>query len=190
MCVYHRGSAFLRDACLTEGLVSVIMKVSFIFSFSYSYKQILGYSRLPRASCPLIHPLSSTLQMHSRIPQASLRRTCSTSGSQEAQPAPGLVCWEGREMTRLNLGKWLWLQGWPEQLIPTSYPAKSQNRTKLIQVEGKPCLICLFSEQSAAPEAHSRPPGSARFPLEHSALLRAFGKTAAQESNQLCLPRE
>lgn len=66
--------------------------------------------------------------MHSRIPQASLRTTWSTSGSREAQPAPGLLHREGREITRLNLGKWLWLQGWPEQLNPVSYPAKSQTK--------------------------------------------------------------
>lgn len=124
------------------------MKEPFIFSVSYSYKQILGYSRLPSASSPLSHSLRSTLQMHCRIPRVSLRRSSSTSGSWEA--APGLLCWEGREITRLNLGKWLWLQGWPEQLIPLSYPAKWQNETKLSQVEGKPCLMCLFLEQSSS----------------------------------------
>lgn len=150
MSVYHRGSAFLSDACLTEGLISGIIKVSFIFSFSYSYKQIFGYLRLPSATSPLSHPFSSTLQTHYSIPWVSLRRSCSTSGSLEAQPAPGLLCWEGREITRLNLGKWLWLQGWPEQLIPIPYPAKSQNKTKLIQVERKHCLICLFFQQSSS----------------------------------------
>lgn len=88
--------------------------------------------------------------MHSRIPRASLRRTCSTSGSRAAQPAPGLLCWEGREITRLNLGKWLWLQGWPEQLNPVSYPAKSQTKqnSSLIRVEGKPRLsACSWSSQ-------------------------------------------
>lgn len=108
--VYGPQIKFMSDAWSPSVSVSKYMSKSLGF--------IQGCQMLPLLQPTLCTPhRTCTTAIH----WISLNKSSGKWGSVwkgTAQQEPGFLSWEGREITKLHLGKWLWLQGWPSSSFP------------------------------------------------------------------------